>query len=127
VITALIGVNFTIALLSFYLAWRLQGWRQQLATLADALTTWEHSTHNALNPATRTGLGLRGQPQIALLRQQYAHLQALLKQWQQVMAILSTVLSLSRWLGLTGRRQQARLVPKRQPRLFKHRASRERR
>ncbi len=125
-IALVIGINCTVALLSFYLAWRLWHWGKALATLADALTTWEESAHTALNPDCSPALLRQGQQQVAQRRQQYAYLQGLLRQGQRSLAVLGMVLSLSRWLGLTGQRR-THTFQKRQTQAVKQRASRERR
>ncbi|NJL46977.1 MAG: hypothetical protein HC929_05075 [Leptolyngbyaceae cyanobacterium SM2_5_2] len=125
-IAAVIGFNCTLALLSIYLAWRLWRFGHALAALADALATWEHSAHSILNPATSPVVLLHKQQQVAHLRQQYAYLNYLVKQYQQGMAILGVMLSLSRWLGVAGYRPAQRFQ-KRKTRQVKHRACRERR
>lgn len=104
VISVIIGLNILIALLGFYLAWRIWCLRQTLAGVAKTLGEWDCHLHDRLNPEVTPGHILLARRGTAQIRQQYAHLQhqlRLLRMVWQVLSILPILpQSLQRWSSL---------------------------
>lgn len=86
-IQLVIVINIAIALLGFYVAWRIWLVKQALATAASVLASWERNTHWALNPERTPDLILRGQQATASLREGYARLEYQMQQLQKIFAI----------------------------------------
>jgi hypothetical protein len=99
VIAVAVSLNLGIAVFCFYVAWRLWRLTQTLGAAADALVSWERSTHNTINPAVVPTAILRGQSGTAHLRQRYGQLQRQLQRLEQVMAVVGLLPMASRWLG----------------------------
>lgn len=102
-IKLVIGVNVAIALLGFYLAWRIWQAKQTLRSATIALTAWERSVHNALDPDQMPTLILRGSQTTASVRRRYADWQTQLRQLQKILAISLVVLRLFQQRGWLGR------------------------
>jgi hypothetical protein len=88
VITLVICINITIALLCGYFAWQVWQVRKTLTEVADAVLEWEHNTHVTLDPAVTPATILQSQQGIAQTRQSYAQLQRQVQQLQRFMALL---------------------------------------
>ena len=102
-IQLVIGFNIAIALLGFYMAWRIWLVKRALAAATTALTSWERNTHRVLNPEITPELILRGQQATASLRERYARLE---HQIQQLQKIFSMALLALRLLQRGGRRRR---------------------
>lgn len=89
VIAVVIGLNVVLALLGFYVAWRLWCLQRTLSNVADTVLEWERNTHRTLDPAVTPGNIYQGQQGVAQLRQRYARL---LEQLHQLQRLLSVVL-----------------------------------
>lgn len=106
-IAVAIGLNIIIALFGFYVAWRLWRLGLVLSNIADSLVLWERNTHNVLNPTVIPPAIRLGQTGTARLRRQYAQLQLQVQRLRQLMAVVSLLPLVGRWVG--------RLGPMRQP------------
>ncbi len=86
-ITLVIVINISIALLCGYFAWHVWQLRNTLAEVADAVLEWEQNTHDALNPSVTPATILQGQQGIYQTRQSYAQLQRQVQQLERLMAL----------------------------------------
>jgi hypothetical protein len=94
-----VGVNIAIALLGFYLAWRIWQAKQTLRAASLALTAWERSIRDALASDQTPALVLEGQQATASMRRHYAHWQTQLRQLQKILGISLIVLRLLQQKG----------------------------
>lgn len=113
-VTAIVSINILIALLGFYMAWRVWQMGQALTQVANRLGQWEQQTQQALQADQTPVLILRGRQNTAQLRQQYAHLQSQLQKIRQVVYLVGLVPWLTRSLrpgirstGSPGRQQRS--------------------
>jgi predicted PurR-regulated permease PerM len=79
-------VNTLISLILLYVAWRVWQLKQQLAYIADSLTTYEICTHTALNKAPENIY--LSQENIYSLRQRNQVLQMQIQQVRQIISLL---------------------------------------
>jgi hypothetical protein len=105
VVITVVSLNILIALLGFYVAWRLWRLKISLSGVADALLRWEQNARHSLDPATTPAAILTGQQKTASLRYQYAQLQVQVHRVRQVLKLLSFVPVVSRWMGRVNRRR----------------------
>lgn len=85
-----------MAVLGFYVAWRIWHLGQTLAQVADRLGNWEQQAHQAFQAERAPILILRGRQGTAQFRQQYAHLQGQLQQIRQLIYLVGLVPLLTR-------------------------------
>ncbi|MFN6483365.1 MULTISPECIES: hypothetical protein [unclassified Nostoc] len=85
-IILVILVNTLISLVLLYVAWRVWQLKQQLAYIADKLTTYESCTHTALNKAPENIY--LSQQNIYNLRQRNQALQIQIQQVQQIISLI---------------------------------------
>ncbi|WP_225852829.1 hypothetical protein, partial [Haemophilus parainfluenzae] len=71
-LVAIIGLNILMALLGFYLAWRIWSLAATLGRVADALMVWEQQTQQVLAPAAIPAGILLGRQQASQFRLRYA-------------------------------------------------------
>lgn len=91
-IAFVIGLNIAIALLGFYLTWRIWQVKRALTATTVVLTAWERQTHEALDPSHTPEMILRGQQAAAFTRQRYVRLQQQIHQLQRIFMIALLVL-----------------------------------
>jgi hypothetical protein len=90
--------NTLIALLNFYLAWRVWKMRRVLAGVTKAILAADRNTYNLLHPAPRAiAIGQKG---TIALRNQYGKLEKQLERLEQILALIRLV------LGVLGRRRR---------------------
>jgi hypothetical protein len=94
VIKFVIGLNIAIALLGFYVAWRIWHVRRELTSITVALSTWESRLHQALGPEAVPKLMLHNQQAIALTRQRYTRLLTQMHQLQRIFTLALMALRL---------------------------------
>lgn len=95
-ITLVVILNTLIALLNFYIAWRVWKIRRVLAGATKAILAADRNTYNVLHPAPRAiAIGQKG---TLALRNQYGKLQKQLQQLVQILALIRL------GLGVLGRR-----------------------
>lgn len=88
VVLCVIALNVVIALMGFYLAWRIWQVKQVLSVTVRNLTVWERSTHRVLNPEVTPQNILMGRSGIAALRSHYAQLQQQIEQLQRILGVV---------------------------------------
>lgn len=89
--------NTLLALLNFYIAWRVWKMRRVLAGATKAIQAAGRNTYNVLHPAPRSlAIGQKG---TLALRKQYKKLEKQLEQLEQILASIRLV------LGVLGRRR----------------------
>jgi len=96
VIALVIGLNLAIALLGFFVAWRLWRLKRTLTAATVALTTLEQEARLALRPDQTPAQLLQGRDAIALTRTRYRRLQRQLRQLRQIFATTVMILRLVR-------------------------------
>lgn len=96
VIQLVIGLNLAIALVGFWLAWRLWQLRKTLTSATVALDTLEQETRLALSPEQAPGQLLEGRDAIVLVRTRYRRCRQQLQQLQQIFATTTLILRLVR-------------------------------
>lgn len=113
-VTAIVSINILIALLGFYIAWRVWLIGQALTQVANRLGQWEQQTQQSLQAGEIPVLIRRNRQGTAQLRQQYAHLQGQLQQIRQVIYLVGLVPWLTRSLrsrirstGSSGRQERS--------------------
>jgi len=97
VIFIVISANILIALVGFYLTWRLWRLKAALGGVTDALDRWEHNARHSLNPTVIPAALLLSQDKTASLRHQYARLQLQWNQIQKILALFRALLITFRW------------------------------
>ncbi|NJL44692.1 MAG: hypothetical protein HC922_00955 [Leptolyngbyaceae cyanobacterium SM2_3_12] len=123
-IAVAIGLNIVFALFGFYVAWRLWRLGQSLSNVADSLVVWERNSHNILNPSRVPPAILRGKTGTTRLRQHYAQLQQQVQRLRQLIAVVSILPFVGRWvrrLGLRGLAHQSSHRSKHQLSQSRHR------
>lgn len=89
-----IGINVAIALIGFYLAWRVWRVKQSLTSTTVALTAWERSIHRVATSGQMTAMMQQSQRSTALTRERYRKLRSQLRQLQRVFGVAVVVLRL---------------------------------
>lgn len=92
VIQLVIALNVAIALVGFWLAWRLWQLRQTLTSATVALDTLEQATRSALGPDQASAQLLEGRDALVLVRTRYRRMRQQLQQLQQIFAATATIL-----------------------------------
>jgi len=105
VVITVVSLNILIALLGFYVAWRLWRLKISLGGVADALVRWEQKARHSLDPAVTPAALLTGQQKTASLRYQYAQLQIQVQRVRQILRLLSFVPVVSRRIQRVSRRR----------------------
>lgn len=101
-----VTVNVLIALINFYLAWRIWKLRLSIAAVADTLNQVERKIYNIFNPAPKKiSIGRVGTSNI---RKKYRQLETQLLRLQQVFTLLSLVPKLGRQGFRTKSKKQLR-------------------
>ncbi|NEO27203.1 MAG: hypothetical protein F6K03_09980 [Kamptonema sp. SIO4C4] len=85
-LVVVVVLNCAIALLNFYLAWKIWRWRRAIGRAATVLARVERRVHRVLSPAP--GYIDRGQRGTASLRRRYAILTRQLQHLQQILQVL---------------------------------------
>lgn len=89
-----VTVNILIALINFYLAWRIWKLRLSIAAVTDTLNSVERKIYNIFNPAPKKiSVGRVG---TSNLRKRYRQLETQLLRLQQVFTLLSFLPKLGR-------------------------------
>jgi hypothetical protein len=84
--------NTLLALINFYIAWRVWKMRRVLAGVAKVILTADRNTYNALHPAPRAiAVGQKG---TKALRSRYQQLELQLEKLGQILAVISFALGL---------------------------------
>lgn len=109
-ITLVVTLNFLIAVIFLFAAWKVWKLRKTLAKVADTLVSIERSTHAILNGAPEAIL--KGQGGASLARQKYQQLEPQMRRVQQVMSLLKLGQGVWRWQS---RRSAALRPPRRRP------------
>jgi len=86
-VTVVVVLNTLIALICFYVAWRIVKLRRRLAKIADTLISAERRTHSVLKGGPK-GI-YKGQRGVHKLIERYQRLEPQLQKIQQVLALLS--------------------------------------
>jgi hypothetical protein len=105
VVITVVSLNILIALLGFYVAWRLWRLKTSLSGVADALLRWEQNARHSLDPVATPAAILTGQQKTASLRYQYAQLRVQVHRVRQALKLLSFVPVVSRWMQQVNRRR----------------------
>ncbi|MEO0984499.1 MAG: hypothetical protein AAFY20_03015 [Cyanobacteria bacterium J06639_14] len=93
-IQLVISLNIVIALLGFYVAWRIWLFKRALTAAAIAIASWERNTHRALDPEITPELILRGQQATSSLRERYARLEYQMQKLQKIFSLALVALRL---------------------------------
>jgi hypothetical protein len=96
-ITLVVIFNTLLALVNFYIAWRVWKIRRVLAGATKAILAADRNTYNVLHPAPLAIA--KGQKGTLALRNQYGKLQTQLQQLVQILALIRL------GLGVLGRRR----------------------
>jgi hypothetical protein len=91
-----VGINLIIALVGFYVAWRIWQVRQSLASTTVALIALERSINGVDTMAQTTTVLDRSQRAMALTRYRYHKLQTQLRQLHRIFGVAVVVLRLWR-------------------------------
>lgn len=86
-IPVVVAINTLIALINFYIAWRVWKLRQILARAANAILTAERGTHNVLYNAPNAIS--KGQKGVSVLRERYQVLEIQIQRVQQIIGLLA--------------------------------------
>jgi len=95
-IPLVIGVNLAIALLGFWVAWRLWRLRRTLTAATVVLTALEQEAQLALSSDQAAAQILQGRDAIVLTRTRYQRMQRQLRQLRQILGMTAIMLRLVR-------------------------------
>lgn len=85
-VTVVVAINILIALINFYIAWRVWQIRRVLAGAANAILAADRNTYGVLHGAP--GAIAQGQKGTKAAREQYRRLEVQLQQLQQILALI---------------------------------------
>lgn len=88
-VTVVVVLNTFIALINFYIAWRVWKIRRVVAGAAKAILAAERSTYKVLHGAPNAIS--KGQTGVSAVRSRYQQLELQIQQVQQIVALLSLV------------------------------------
>ncbi|MCL1468981.1 hypothetical protein [Argonema galeatum] len=88
-VTVVVVLNTLIALINFYIAWRIWKLRRVVANAAKGILAAERSTYKVLHGAPNAIS--KGQTGVSAVRSRYQLLELQLKQLQQILGLLSLV------------------------------------